>query len=179
MRGQLARARELQGGFKAAVIATHLAALSSETDDTAKVAAGLLDGGSWRAGLADGCSLEEAVEKARLTLFKQKGLRKCLDQHISSLMSLQDKGTELAKYGLDAAEDEEHKRATRTVARARATIAEAMLLQALRTATDGAAPRDECDKATSWMAENEVDTDLILPCVWTKAQETVADAPAA
>ena len=128
---------------------------------------GMLDGTGWLAELRDqpvgSITLEQALELAAKTLFKQKGIKNKLSRAVSDLA---ERAGQQATYGFTPPADLE-KLCDQAVARGKATLAQAAILQIFKG--DIRAEKDatvaQLVVQTEAIHGDEVDTSLVFPCV--------------
>ena len=160
--------------FAAAMTAWNDRDLEEKHNELMQFYHGMLDGTNWRESLAEDASFEDAVKQAELTVFKQKGLKGKLSAAIQDLSeSIAYSVSDMVKYDnyqISAATLAEY---NASIDVGRASSAEAALLQLLKgvTGTPSAAVQAKLGALNDQMAADGVKASLLLPAVWTKAQE--------
>jgi hypothetical protein len=140
-----------------------------------QLASGMADGTPWKHELTEESTFAEALEKASTTLFRQKGLKGKLESALSDLMEAMKHGgeTRAIPFMIEADMKEE---CDATLQFGKATLAEAMFLQLLKGNPEKPSPAvvGKIQSEANYLAQERVDTRLLLSAVWTRVQKCLA-----
>ena len=135
----------------------------------------MADGTPWKRELTEESTFADALEKASTTLFRQKGLKGKLESALSDLMEAMKHGgeTRAIPFMMKASMQEE---CDATLQFGKATLAEAMFLQLLKGNPEKptSAVVGKIQSEATYLAQERVDTRLILSAVWTRVQKCLA-----
>jgi hypothetical protein len=140
-----------------------------------ELASGMADGTSWKRELTEESTFVEALEKASTTLFRQKGLKGKLENALGDLVEAMKHGGALRAIPFELAADKKDI-CTTTMQFGKATLAEAMFLQLLKGNPEKptSAVVGKIQSEANYLAEEGVDTRLLLSAVWTRVQKCLA-----